>query len=159
VDPVALVDQVRAALDAQAEVLDGYLFGSYARGALSRYCDYVPQLAKIDRAVRGGAGPQGSAVSPGRLDASVVRRHLLGVERAMAQLARHAGKPLDTLRSDLDEAWAVERGLQLCAQNALDVATHIAAAAGAEARRGIPDRGGRRLRALLLRAPADLRSG
>jgi uncharacterized protein YutE (UPF0331/DUF86 family) len=37
--------------------------------------------------------------------------------------------------ADLDEAWAVERGLQLCVQNCLDVATHVAAAAG----RDVPD--------------------
>ncbi len=29
--------------------------------------------------------------------------------------------------------WIVERGLQLCAQNALDIATHLAASAGLDA--------------------------
>jgi uncharacterized protein YutE (UPF0331/DUF86 family) len=39
------------------------------------------------------------------------------------------------LQTDLDELWTVEHGLQLCAQNALDSATHIAASAG----RDVPD--------------------
>jgi uncharacterized protein YutE (UPF0331/DUF86 family) len=46
-----------------------------------------------------------------------------------SMLRRHAGMPLEALQ-DLDEAWAVQRGLQLCAQNALDVATHLLAGAG-----------------------------
>jgi hypothetical protein len=45
----------------------------------------------------------------------------------------YAGQPLDTLIADLGVQWAVERGLQLCAQNALDIATHLAASAGREA--------------------------
>ncbi len=72
-------------------------------------------------------------MSPGRVDAAVVRRHLLALDRAVGQLTRHAGRPVDVIRTNLDEAWAVERGLQLCAQNALDVATHLAAAAGVDA--------------------------
>jgi uncharacterized protein YutE (UPF0331/DUF86 family) len=73
-------------------------------------------------------------VSPGALDAALVRRHLLAVDRAVQQLRRHAGRPLEAL-ADLDEAWVIERGLQLCVQNCLDVATHLAAAAG----RDVPD--------------------
>jgi uncharacterized protein YutE (UPF0331/DUF86 family) len=44
-------------------------------------------------------------------------------------LRRHAGRPLEALATDPDERWTVERGLQLCAQNALDIATHLAASA------------------------------
>jgi uncharacterized protein YutE (UPF0331/DUF86 family) len=73
-------------------------------------------------------------VSPGQLDASLVRRHLAALDRAVQQLRRHAGRSPDALR-DLDEAWAIERGLQICVQNCLDVATHLAAAAG----RDVPD--------------------
>lgn len=47
----------------------------------------------------------------------------------MTQLRSHAGRPLAAL-GELDEQWAVERGLQLAAQNAIDVATHIAIAVG-----------------------------
>ena len=72
-------------------------------------------------------------MSPGALDAALVRRHLLALDRALQQLRRHAGRRLD--RGDLDEVWAVERGLQVCIQNCLDVATHLAAAAG----RDVPD--------------------
>ena len=69
-------------------------------------------------------------MSPGRIDAAVVRRHLLALDATLAQLARHAGQPVEALSANLDERWAVERGLQLCVQNVLDVATHIVAAAG-----------------------------
>jgi uncharacterized protein YutE (UPF0331/DUF86 family) len=39
------------------------------------------------------------------------------------------------LESDREERWVVERGLQLCVQNVLDVATHLVASAG----RDVPD--------------------
>lgn len=73
-------------------------------------------------------------MSPGQLDETLVRRHLAALDRAVQQLRRHVGRPTDALR-DLDETWAVERGLQICVQNCLDVATHLAAAAG----RDVPD--------------------
>jgi uncharacterized protein YutE (UPF0331/DUF86 family) len=69
-------------------------------------------------------------MSPGRIDHGVVRRHLLALDEILAQLARHAGGSIEALRSDLDERWAVERGLQLCVQNVLDFATHLVASAG-----------------------------
>jgi uncharacterized protein YutE (UPF0331/DUF86 family) len=74
-------------------------------------------------------------MSPGELDDRVVRRHLLALRRAVLALERHTGQAVSLLRESADERWAVERGLQLCAQNALDVATHIAAARG----RDVPD--------------------
>src|SRR5207244_3749239 len=70
------------------------------------------------------------SVSPGQADAAVVRRHLLALDGAVQRLRHHAGRPLSALAADSDTQWAVERGLQLCAQNALDVATHLAASAG-----------------------------
>ncbi len=73
-------------------------------------------------------------MSPGQLDATLIRRHLAALDSAVQQLRRHSGRSLDALR-DLDEAWAIERGLQICVQNCLDVATHLAAAAG----RDVPD--------------------
>jgi uncharacterized protein YutE (UPF0331/DUF86 family) len=73
-------------------------------------------------------------MSPGPLDPTLVRRHLLALDRAVQQLRRHAGRPAEALK-DLDETWAIERGLQVCVQNCLDVATHLAAAAG----RDVPD--------------------
>ncbi|HSN54963.1 MAG TPA: DUF86 domain-containing protein, partial [Candidatus Sulfomarinibacteraceae bacterium] len=47
---------------------------------------------------------------------------------------RHASRPLAAL-DEWDELRVVERGLQLCAQNALGIATHPAAGAG----RDVPD--------------------
>jgi uncharacterized protein YutE (UPF0331/DUF86 family) len=74
-------------------------------------------------------------MSPGELDASVVRRHLLALDQALQTLRKHQGRPVDALQSDREELWVVERGLQLCTQNVLDVATHLAASAG----RDVPD--------------------
>ncbi len=74
-------------------------------------------------------------MTPGQLDTAVVRRHLMAIDDALGTLRRYAGRPLQRLVDDRAELWAVERGLQLCAQNALDVATHLAASAG----RDVPD--------------------
>ena len=72
-------------------------------------------------------------MTPGQPEIAVVRRHLLALDEAVRQLRRHAGRPLTALLADPDERWAVERGLQLCAQNVLDIATHLAASAGRDA--------------------------
>jgi uncharacterized protein YutE (UPF0331/DUF86 family) len=69
-------------------------------------------------------------MTPGRLDAAVVRRHLLSLDEALGVLRGHQGQSLAELASHREERWIVERGLQLCAQNALDVATHLAASTG-----------------------------
>jgi len=69
-------------------------------------------------------------VTPGRADRRVLDRHLIALRAAVAALRRHAGTSAETLRTDSDLRWAVERGLQLCAQNALDIASHIGSAAG-----------------------------
>ena len=69
-------------------------------------------------------------MTPGRTDPDVVDRHLAALRRTLAALRRHAGVSPRSLRADSDRRWAVERGLQLCAQNALDVASHIASSAG-----------------------------
>lgn len=72
-------------------------------------------------------------MSPGQLDAAVVRRHLLALDTAVERLRRHAGRPLSALVADPDTQWLLERGLQRCAQNVLDIATHLAASAGRDA--------------------------
>lgn len=72
-------------------------------------------------------------MTDGRLDAEVVRRHLAALREALANLSRHATASASDLRANSDLRWAVERGLQLCAQNLLDIATHIAAASGLDA--------------------------
>jgi uncharacterized protein YutE (UPF0331/DUF86 family) len=61
-------------------------------------------------------------MSPGQPDSAIVRRHLLALDAALQRLRRHAGRPLAALVADVDSLWAIERGLQLCAQNALDIA-------------------------------------
>lgn len=74
-------------------------------------------------------------MSPGGVDRTVVRRHLLALDAALATLERHRNLPATELAADREKLWIVERGLQLCAQNALDAATHLAASAG----RDVPD--------------------
>jgi uncharacterized protein YutE (UPF0331/DUF86 family) len=74
-------------------------------------------------------------MTPGRLDTAVVRRHLLALDEALQLLRSHQARSVEELISDREERWIVERGLQLCAQNALDVATHLAASTG----RDVPD--------------------
>jgi uncharacterized protein YutE (UPF0331/DUF86 family) len=71
----------------------------------------------------------------GRLDATLVRRHLAALDGAVANLQHHVGRPISELKASVDETWAVERGLQICAQNALDIATHLVASAGLD----VPD--------------------
>lgn len=69
-------------------------------------------------------------MSPGRPDPAVIRRHLLALDESVQVLRRHRGVTAAELRADRERLWVVERGLQLCAQNVLDVATHLAASAG-----------------------------
>lgn len=69
----------------------------------------------------------------GSPDRVAVTRRLLALERALHHVSRHQGRPLAALTDDIDEQWAVLHGLQLCAQAALDIATHIAASAGFDA--------------------------
>ena len=69
----------------------------------------------------------------GEPDPVVVRRHLAALRESLAHLRRHAGRTARELRASADLRWAVERGLQLCVQNALDIATHLAAASGLDA--------------------------
>lgn len=72
-------------------------------------------------------------MSPGQLDRSVIERHLAALDVALQHLRRHSGRSASLLVSDADESWIVERGLQLCCQNALDLALHLAAEAGRDA--------------------------
>lgn len=72
-------------------------------------------------------------MSPSRIDRAIIQRHLTALDAALAQLQRHRGVSLDELRADDDTKWIVERGLQLCAQNTLGIATHLAAATGRDA--------------------------
>lgn len=69
-------------------------------------------------------------MSPASADSATVRRHLLALDEALSHLQPHMGRDLQRLQLDTTERWAVERGLQLCVQNVLDIATHLAASAG-----------------------------
>lgn len=69
-------------------------------------------------------------MTPGHIDRQVVDRHLVALRQAVTALRRHAGVSPQQLRADSDLRWTIERGLQLCAQNALDTASHVASAAG-----------------------------
>jgi len=69
-------------------------------------------------------------MSPGTVDAALVRRHLAALDAALSTLRRHAGRPVADLGADTEERWIVERGLMLCAQNCLDIATHVSASSG-----------------------------
>lgn len=71
-------------------------------------------------------------MTPGELDPEVVRRHLVALDDALQILRRHQGATASELRADRERLWIVERGLQLCAQAALDIATHISASRGHE---------------------------
>lgn len=71
-------------------------------------------------------------MTAGAVDLEVVRRHLTALDGAVAHLGHHQGQALSRLESDQDARWAVERGLLLCAQNALDVASHLCAARGVD---------------------------
>lgn len=72
-------------------------------------------------------------MTPGRPNALVVRRHLTALRSAVGNLRRHSDLTGAQLRDNSDLRWLVERGLHLCAQNALDIATHLALSAGLDA--------------------------
>lgn len=69
-------------------------------------------------------------MTSGRADAEILRRHLDSLRESLAFLRRRAGATAEELQADVERRWIVEHGLQLCAQNVLDIATHIAAASG-----------------------------
>ena len=69
-------------------------------------------------------------MTPGRPDPHVVDRHLIALRKALGVLRQHAETSPVTLDANPSRRWAVERGLQLCAQNALDIAGHISSALG-----------------------------
>jgi uncharacterized protein YutE (UPF0331/DUF86 family) len=72
-------------------------------------------------------------VTEGRPDREVVERHLHALREALVHLRRLGTPSADRLRADAHLRWTVERGLQLCAQNVLDIATHVATAAALDA--------------------------
>ena len=69
-------------------------------------------------------------MTQGRPDPEVIRRHLAALREALGHLRAHSERTAAQLRANAELRWAIERGLQLCVQNALDIATHVAAASG-----------------------------
>lgn len=69
-------------------------------------------------------------MTPGRADRRAVQRRLIALRRAVSVLHGHVGCTPQELRTNIDRRWAIEHGLQLSAQAALDVATHLASALG-----------------------------
>lgn len=69
-------------------------------------------------------------MSPGTRDLTVIRKHLRALDATIKQLQTHRGKSFDTFAENIDEIWSVERGLQLAAQNCLDIASHLSASEG-----------------------------
>jgi uncharacterized protein YutE (UPF0331/DUF86 family) len=69
-------------------------------------------------------------MTPVQRDDQLIARHVAALDCALTQLQQHVGRPVALLATNLDERWVVERGLQVCAQNCLDIATHLAASAG-----------------------------
>jgi uncharacterized protein YutE (UPF0331/DUF86 family) len=74
-------------------------------------------------------------MGPGEIDVLIIRRHVAALRESLQVLAARSDVSLEELNADTELLWVVERGLQLCAQNALEIATHIAASRG----RDVPD--------------------
>lgn len=74
-------------------------------------------------------------MGPGEMDVQIIRRHVAALRESLQVLAARRDVTLEELNADTELLWVVERGLQLCAQNALDIATHIAASKGLD----VPD--------------------
>jgi uncharacterized protein YutE (UPF0331/DUF86 family) len=69
-------------------------------------------------------------MTPSKPDLTLLRRHLLALDQALSRLERRAGLSLDAYLADPELQWAVERGLLVCAQNVLDIASHLGASGG-----------------------------
>lgn len=69
-------------------------------------------------------------MSPGQVQPEIIERHLAALRGALRELRRHQGASVRSLRTDTSRRWAIERGLLLCIQNALDIASHVASTEG-----------------------------
>jgi hypothetical protein len=64
------------------------------------------------------------------VEITVIERKLKELDRYLQQLSRYQGITGEELRQDLEKAWAVEHGLQLCIQILLDVGNHLLSGKG-----------------------------
>ncbi len=69
-------------------------------------------------------------MSPGQVQPEIIERHLTALRGALRELQRHQDASVRSLRTNTSRRWAVERGLLLCIQNALDIASHVASTEG-----------------------------
>jgi uncharacterized protein YutE (UPF0331/DUF86 family) len=68
-------------------------------------------------------------VVPG-LDADRIHKHLEDLAMSLRMLETFRSASYDSFAEDLRTQWAVEKGLERCIQNVLDVSAHILAAIG-----------------------------
>jgi predicted nucleotidyltransferase len=115
----ATIERLRSVLSRRPERLEADLFRALARGEAQAHSD-VAVAVFLDSAARSDSG-WGSAAE---IAADLV-----------AQRGRNAPglSPSAASRRACAGVWAVERALELCAQNAVDIATHRAATAGRDA--------------------------
>ena len=64
------------------------------------------------------------------VDKELVLFKLQELDRYLTQLKKFQGLRAESLEKDLDQAWIIERGLQLSIQLVLDIGNHILADAG-----------------------------
>lgn len=64
------------------------------------------------------------------VDKELLSFKLQELERYLAQLKKHQGVTADLIEKDLDQAWIIQHGLQLCIQVVLDIGNHLLAEAG-----------------------------
>lgn len=64
------------------------------------------------------------------VDHELLTVKLQELDRYLTQLKKHQGVSERMLENDLDKAWIIQHGLQLCIQVVLDVGNHILASKG-----------------------------
>lgn len=64
------------------------------------------------------------------IDIPVIERHLEDIRRSLSILARFQKLSFEKFEEDPATQWAVEKGLERCVQNVLDIGAHILASLG-----------------------------
>ncbi|NMB16505.1 MAG: DUF86 domain-containing protein [Firmicutes bacterium] len=65
-----------------------------------------------------------------RLDYDTIHKHLQNIQESLTVLEQMRNIPLADFKEDIVRSWAVERGLERCIQNVLDIGGHILASIG-----------------------------
>ena len=66
------------------------------------------------------------------LDYDMIYEHLRNIQESLTILEQMRDIPYSDLMEDTITYWAMERGLERCIQNVLDIGSHILASTGAE---------------------------